>query len=259
MQTLHASADDLRPNGWNPNQMSPRQFEAEIESILRFGFIDPITVREKDGLEIVDGEHRWKAWREIRQRWHDGTVIVVADADYDSERGWIHADGRVLDVSEANPTLEETLQTNQLPIFNLGVISDAHAKKLTVVLNETRGRSSSIDLATLLADIGATVGTDDLRVGLPYGDEELHDILKLAEYDWNALEQSDASTQTDSEAELFVKIELSMSQSAHLVWLQAGDKVRGVLAQDNRTLHNDVKLANGQIAEALAAEYLASP
>lgn len=28
-------------------------------SIHAFGFVDPVTVRENDGYEIIDGEHRW--------------------------------------------------------------------------------------------------------------------------------------------------------------------------------------------------------
>jgi len=54
---------DLRPNPWNPNTQSDFMFNRERESIRRFGFLDPVTVRiAEDGLfEIVDGEHRWKA------------------------------------------------------------------------------------------------------------------------------------------------------------------------------------------------------
>ena len=54
---------DVRPNPFNPNVQRPEIFTRELRSIERHGFIDPITIREnaQGQLEIVDGEHRWKA------------------------------------------------------------------------------------------------------------------------------------------------------------------------------------------------------
>ena len=53
----------IQPNPWNPNKMDAATFEKEKRSIKTHGFVDPVTVRERgDGvLEIVDGEHRWRA------------------------------------------------------------------------------------------------------------------------------------------------------------------------------------------------------
>lgn len=59
--------DTLRPNRWNPNEQDPETFRKELASIRRFGFVQPIIVRP-DGdnrWEIIDGEHRWKAAREL--------------------------------------------------------------------------------------------------------------------------------------------------------------------------------------------------
>lgn len=60
------SVDDLHPNTWNPNKQSDFIFQKAKESIQKFGFIDPILVRETDtGFEIIDGEHRWRAAKEL--------------------------------------------------------------------------------------------------------------------------------------------------------------------------------------------------
>ncbi len=57
----------VRPNAWNPNEMSDEMFAKEIRSIETNGFIDPIKVRETpSGLEIVDGAHRVKAAIELK-------------------------------------------------------------------------------------------------------------------------------------------------------------------------------------------------
>jgi len=57
------SIDRVKPNAWNPNIQTDFIFEHEIKSIKKHGFIAPIIVRELDNgtLEIVDGEHRYKA------------------------------------------------------------------------------------------------------------------------------------------------------------------------------------------------------
>jgi ParB/RepB/Spo0J family partition protein len=74
------STDRLVANGWNPNEMDDDQYRKARESIRKFGFIDPITVRaDRDGLyQIIDGEHRWKAAKDegLEEVW-----IVIIDAD----------------------------------------------------------------------------------------------------------------------------------------------------------------------------------
>lgn len=54
------------PNPWNPNEQSEFIYDKEINSIKTFGFLDPILVREiPEGFEIIDGEHRWKAAKQL--------------------------------------------------------------------------------------------------------------------------------------------------------------------------------------------------
>ena len=58
--------DSIRPNPWNPNKQSEEVFRRQIESIRRYGLLLPILVRKMDdGYEIIDGEHRYRACREL--------------------------------------------------------------------------------------------------------------------------------------------------------------------------------------------------
>lgn len=77
--------------------------------------------------------------------------------------------------------------------------SEEQAKKLTIILNETRGEADRVELATLLADLQTSYG-DDLRSGLPYSDEELDARLALADVDWGAF-AADADADDPAEAE----------------------------------------------------------
>lgn len=58
--------DALAPNDWNPNAMDAFMYDKALASISEFGFVDPITCRTlASGWEIIDGEHRWRAARQM--------------------------------------------------------------------------------------------------------------------------------------------------------------------------------------------------
>jgi len=64
--------ENIYPNSWNVNYMSPKMFEALKESIRISGpeymKLNPIMVRKikKDQYEIIDGEKRWRAFLELK-------------------------------------------------------------------------------------------------------------------------------------------------------------------------------------------------
>lgn len=52
--------DLLMPNEYNPNQMTPEQFQVLVDDIKENGFVaQPIVINNHN--EIINGEHRWKA------------------------------------------------------------------------------------------------------------------------------------------------------------------------------------------------------
>lgn len=135
--------DQIDPNPWNPNVQSDFIFGREIESIQSFGFVDPVTGRRKpDGrYEIIDGEHRWKAAKQIGM--------------------------------------------TELPFNDIGEIDDARAKKLTLVLNELKGKPDTEMLSDLLGDIKDALG-DEFELGLPFTDGDLKTLLADDRIDWNS-------------------------------------------------------------------------
>lgn len=149
-ELLHVTApvSAIHPNPWNPNRMPPRVMEAERESIRAYGFIDPITVREHPR---IDGEYE---------------VI-------DGEHRWRAAQ-------------EEGYA--ELPLIVIPDLSDAAAKKLTVILNETRGEADVVLLGRLLADLGRDLPDDELRLGLPYSVAELAQLREIGDGDWAEFE-----------------------------------------------------------------------
>ncbi len=69
-----------------------------------------------------------------------------------------------------------------VPVIVLDV-GDPEAKRLTIILNETRGIADRVDLGVLLADLEATIGLEELSVGLPFTDDSLKNLIELGSTD----------------------------------------------------------------------------
>ena len=60
LQIQYVKPSDIKPNSYNPNRQSDRDFELLLKSMKEDGFTQPVIV-QKSTKEIVDGEHRWRA------------------------------------------------------------------------------------------------------------------------------------------------------------------------------------------------------
>jgi hypothetical protein len=58
--------DKVRPNTWNPKDKDTEEYKQVEESLKRYGQRIPIVVRDNNGFEIIDGEQRWKACKELK-------------------------------------------------------------------------------------------------------------------------------------------------------------------------------------------------
>lgn len=76
LEVEYVPIDELTPNIYNPNRQSENEFELLKKSIAEDGFTQPVIVG-KDG-KIVDGEHRWRACRELG---HEKVAIVRIPMD----------------------------------------------------------------------------------------------------------------------------------------------------------------------------------
>ncbi len=57
--------DSVRPNPWNPKDQDTEEFKKVLSSLKANGLRLPIVVRENEGFEIIDGEQRWRACKEL--------------------------------------------------------------------------------------------------------------------------------------------------------------------------------------------------
>jgi len=60
-----AEIDKVRPNNWNPKEKGTDEYETVKRGIELNGLKQPVRVRENEGFEIIDGEQRWRACKEL--------------------------------------------------------------------------------------------------------------------------------------------------------------------------------------------------
>lgn len=208
--------DLLHENPWNPNEMGDRVYEAEKESIRTYGMIDPILVRPHPAIE---GEYQIIDGEHRRNSCRDlGYQFIPCDV-----------------------------------IHN---ISEANAKKLTIILNETRGNAQKTELSRLLADIKLDLG-DDLILGLPYDPAELDDLVQLGELSLDDLddeESPEGSGEEDaSKKDELIEFRAKVDQATF-------DRLQDSfnLLQEGGELPKNKALAWGQVLGRLVSDYLVS-
>lgn len=67
MDLVTTRLGDIAANTWNPNKMPKRTWNALVSSLQTEGYVQPILCRRDDEgrLQIVDGEHRYRAMMEL--------------------------------------------------------------------------------------------------------------------------------------------------------------------------------------------------
>jgi ParB-like chromosome segregation protein Spo0J len=123
-------------------------------------------------------------------------------------------------------------------------LSDAEAKQLTIVLNETRGRPQPEKLGRLLADLLGTETKSDLLDLLPIAPPEFDRLAGLEGFDWSALGK-DPEPVGDTRS--WVERTYRLPRDAAAVIDDAIERVRD----------GDEGVAEWQALEAIAADFLA--
>lgn len=101
-----------------------------------------------------------------------------------------HPDGNGYEIIDGEHRWEmaQELGIPDIPVIPLE-LDDADARKLTVVLNETRGDADVVLLSQLLADIRSMTDEQAFANALPYTPAELEQFLNLGGDDWDAFQQ----------------------------------------------------------------------
>jgi hypothetical protein len=131
-----------------------------------------------------------------------------------------------------------------IPVWNLGNVPDPVAKQLTIVLNETRGRSDNEKLSALLTDLLTSESRTELMENLPF-DAERFRALTGSDFDWQELESQTETENHDPGG--WVERIYRMPIDAAKVLDEALAKIKSGEQQE---------MSDAQALEMLAADYL---
>ena len=85
-----------------------------------------------------------------------------------------------------------------IPSVIIEGLEDKDAKKLTIILNETKGSNDKIELGKLLGELEKDFG-DNLKIGLPFNDDDLNDLIEFGNVEWDKYEGLDMNKESDEE------------------------------------------------------------
>lgn len=69
--------DKVRPNTWNPKDKDTKEYQIVKQSLEKKGLRLPVVVRENNGFEIIDGEQRFTAWKELGNK----TILIYNEGN----------------------------------------------------------------------------------------------------------------------------------------------------------------------------------
>lgn len=84
MKIRNVAISSIVENSWNPNRVPDEMMRALEESIVEYGFVQPLVVRPKgEAFEVIDGAHRLRALKKIGFR--EIECVIVDDTDEDAK------------------------------------------------------------------------------------------------------------------------------------------------------------------------------
>jgi ParB-like chromosome segregation protein Spo0J len=246
----YVPAGDIRPNPWNPNRLNKAQERALRQSIAHKGFVDPISVRRTpEGLEIVDGEQRWRILNSLRARYEEGELSLVA-----KERGFAE--------NEISTSLRGVMEDGTVPVVDLGRLTDATAKQLTLIYNRTHGDHDPLGEARILQELSELIGKDEAIDGLPFSDRQLESALEVAAFDWeNYLEdleeeEDEGAGEGGNEEELEqITMTVTMTSAAYEGFVQLREHIATKIEVQSRKTKPSAAEVNGAVIERLCAAW----
>jgi len=129
-----------------------------------------------------------KAEKESIQKYGVVAPIIVREIDDDFQ---------IIDGEHRYIVCKE-LAHKTIPCVIVDGLKEKDAKKLTIILNETKGQNDKIELGKLLGELEKDFG-DNLKIGLPFNDGDLNDLIDFGNVNWDKYEGAKAENINEDE------------------------------------------------------------
>lgn len=221
----------VSPNGWNPNRQTSWMFEKQKHSLETFAQSAPILVRRVP----LRGNTPTSLSADGSPQALSGTLgEEYAYEIVDGEHRWRAA---------------QELGWDEVSVWDLGNLTDAESKQLTVIMNELSGSPEIDELAILLADLDESIGRDVLVDNMPFTEEQIDDLIATIDFSWTNFEAEEDEEEA-GEAVHMVRLEFRMTENEAKVVEQALTRTS---IEQGLELTNDVE-SRTQVLLALCAK-----
>lgn len=137
---------------------------------------------------------------------------------------------------EQRHTAAKELGYTEVPVYNLGKISDTEAKAGTIWM-EIAVPFNEIDLSHLVVEL------DELDIDLPYTEAQIQDFKNMSEFNFDNFDDDSSPEDSDLDVKTFKVV---LGQDAYAIVTKAIDKIK----EDN-------DCSDARALELMAADYLA--
>jgi ParB/RepB/Spo0J family partition protein len=138
MEYIKINPKEIKENKYNPNEMTDSIMEHLVKEIKRIGFLQPILINKNK--VIIDGEHRWKAAKEVGLK-----EIPCIQVDMDEKDAKLTTVNMNQIKGEINPVkFAELLKS---------LDTDFNSKELSDLLNISEMEIEQYDMLIDLADL----------------------------------------------------------------------------------------------------------
>lgn len=187
--------DSVEVNGWNPKDKETKEYKKVVRSLELYGFRQPILVRNHP---------------------EEKDLYQILDG-------------------EQRFTAATELGFSEVPVYNLGDVTDEEAKAATIWM-EVQVPFNEIDLSHLVVEL------DDVSIELPYTEVEIEDFRNMAKFDFGEYDNTDEPEQDKPDAKT---LKLQFGPEAFKIVMDAITRVQ----EDN-------DCSESRALELICAEYL---
>jgi hypothetical protein len=170
--------------------------------------------------------------------------------------------GPLFEAVDGNHRIEAYLKAGreEAVCYNKGEITEAHAKRIAVEINEGDFDADPLDLAETLNDIEEEFGREDWMQTSPFTEQEMDNFDDMLDFDWDSVEapedDEEGAEGEGDDPDHWETVEFLLTENQMNVWEEAKERVLQQLEEEGYDLPDDPPLRRGQILELLAADHL---
>ena len=127
------------------------------------------------------------------------------------------------------------LKYEKAHVYNFGEITIAQAQRIAIETNETKFGVDTTKLGGVIKELLGEFDLQDLTKTLPYTQQEIENMEKLTDFDWNQFDNTEEEIDTFSDTEFKNKISIEVTDETFERWKELKDRVETLMGYKNES------------------------